>query len=212
MNLTKSSDGAVSQLINRPISLAISGPLAAAGVSPNAASIISGLVGLGSAASYVFQLWWLGGVLIQLASILGGVDGEIARRTGNTSKYGDFLDTVIDRSVEYAVLASIGIGLSGLMGSSAWIVALAALGGTFLLSSSSEKYRSVMQRNYPKQQLEGALAYLASGRDVRLFIIAVASVLAMLNAEILFLALAAIAILTHLNFLYRVVVLRPNMS
>ena len=93
MRLTKSSDGPVSALINRRISLMISAPLAKAGVSPNGATLISGLIGVGSAVAYVFQFWWLGGLLLQLSSIFGGVDGEIARRTGQTSRYGDLLDT-----------------------------------------------------------------------------------------------------------------------
>ena len=212
MNLTKSSDGPVSIIINRRVSQAISGPLAEAGVSPNAATLLSGLIGVGSAVSYVFQIWWLGGLLLQLASIFGGVDGEIARRNGASSRYGDFLDTVVDRAVEYGVIAAIAVGLADAWGIWAWVVAVAALGGTFMLTSASEKYRSVVGQNYPKRRFEGVFAYLASGRDVRLLLIAAASVIATANVDILLWSLVAIAGMIHLNFLYRVVLLRSRMG
>ncbi len=212
MRLTKPSDGPVSALINRRVSLMISAPLAKAGVSPNGATLVSGLIGAGSAVSYVFQVRWLGCLLLQLSSIFGGVDGEIARRTGQTSRYGDFLDTTVDRAVEYGAIAAIAVGLSDVWGVWAWGVALATLGGTFVLTSTSEKYRSVMGRNYPKREIDGALAFIASGRDVRLFVIAVVSVLATIDADILFWALVTLAAAIHLTFLYRVVALKSVMN
>ncbi len=212
MNLTKSSDGPVSLLINRRVSVPISGLLARAGVSPNAATVMSGFIGVGSAAAYVFQVWWLGGLLLQFASIFGGVDGELARRSGKTSKYGDFLDTVFDRAVEYVALVAMAVGLSDEWEMWAWIVALTAIGVTFMLTASSEKYRSVMHQNYPTRQYEGVMAYLASGRDVRLFLIAVASVAATANVDILLWSLVAVAALMHLNFAYRIVLLRSRMA
>ena len=212
MRLTKSSDGPVSALINRRVSRVISAPLAKAGVSPNHATLLSGVIGAGSAASYAFQVWWLGGLLLQLSSIFGGVDGEIARRTGRTSRYGDFLDTMVDRAVEYGAIVAIAAGLSDMCRAWAWGVAVATLGGTFVLTSASEKYRSVMGQNYPKRQIEGVLAFIASGRDVRLFVLAVASVLATMNADILFWALVPLAAAIHLTFLYRVVALRGVMN
>ena len=67
-------------------------------------------------------------------------------------------------------------------------------------------------RNYPKREIEGPLAYIASGRDVRLFVIAVASVPATIDADILFWALVALAAAMHLTFLYRVVALKGVMN
>lgn len=211
-SLTKSSDGPVSVLINRRISLMISGPMAAAGMSPNWATMISLAIGAGSAAAYVLEIWWLAGLLIQFASIFGGVDGEIARRTGKTSRYGDFLDTVVDRFVEYGAILAIGLGLQGAYGKWAWLAALLALGGTFVLTSASEKYRSVMQRNYPKRQFEPIFAALVSGRDVRIFYLAVASIAATAHVGVLLWTLVAIGALMHLNFAYRVVLLRQKMD
>ncbi len=118
----------------------------------------------------------------------------------------------MDRAVEYGAIAAIAVGLSDVWGVWAWGVALATLGGTFVLTSTSEKYRSVMGRNYPKREIDGALAYVASGRDVRLFVIAVVSVLATIDADILFWALVTLAAAIHLTFLYRVVALKGVMN
>ena len=71
---------------------------------------------------------------------------------------------------------------------------------------------SVMGRNYPKREIDGALAFIASGRDVRLFVITVVSVLATIDADILFWALVTLAAAIHLTFLYRVVALKGVMN
>ena len=212
--LVKSSDGPVSLLINRRISARFSGPMARAGFSPNAATAVAVLIGAAACAAYATQLWWAGGLLAQFSSVFAGVDGEIARRTGRASGYGDFFDTVTDRLVEYAVFVAIAYGLAQTdrWEDWAWPLGLFALGATFMLASASEKYRSVMHENYPKRQLEPLFAYVASGRDVRVFYLAVASMAATWNVDILFWALVAMTALVHLNFLYRVVILRNRMG
>lgn len=211
--LAKSSDGPISLLINRRVSHAISGPLARAGVSPNAATVMSLAIGAGGAAAYATGLWWLGGLLVQFSSIFAGVDGEIARRTDTASRFGDFLDTVSDRFVEYLTLAAIGLGLSRVEAVEAWAwpLAMLAIGGSFMLASASEKYRSVMHENYPKRQFEPVFAYLVGGRDVRVFYLAIASVAAVWRVEVLAWALAVMTALVHLNFAVRIVILRDRM-
>ena len=210
--LTKSSDGPVSLLINRRISIPMSAALARVGVSPNAATLLALAIGGAAGAAFALRVWWLGGLLWQLSSILSGVDGEIARRTGKSSRYGDFLDTTVDRLVEYGGLAGIAYGLSEVWGREAWVVGLGALGGTFMLAAAAEKYRSTMQENYPKRRLEPLFAYLASGRDVRVFYIALAALIATWEVDVLFWTLVALAAAMHVNFLYRVLLLRQRMA
>lgn len=212
--LTKSSDGPVGLHLNRPISRLFSGPLTRAGVSPNGATAIALLIGLAGGAAYAGQIWWAGGLLLQCSSIFAGVDGEIARRTGRASKYGDFFDTVADRFVEYAGFIAIAYGLSrtDAWEEWAWPVGFFALGATFMLASASEKYRSVIHENYPKRQYEPLMAYIAGGRDVRVFYIAIASVAATWNVDVLFWTLVVMTVLVHLNALYRVILLRTKMD
>jgi CDP-diacylglycerol--glycerol-3-phosphate 3-phosphatidyltransferase len=81
--------------------------LARAGVSPTTITLVglvlnvaSGvLAGLGHAPA-------AGGVLL-VASACDALDGQLARRTGRTSRFGAFLDSSVDRIDETAVLAGI---------------------------------------------------------------------------------------------------------
>ncbi|MDZ4278168.1 MAG: CDP-alcohol phosphatidyltransferase family protein [Dehalococcoidia bacterium] len=209
--LEKASDGPVALLINRPISRLISAPLARVGVTPNQATFLALAVGAGATAALALRVWWAGGLLLQLSSVLSGVDGEVARRTGRESRYGDFLDTTVDRFVEYAALIGIAVGLSDAWDEWAWIVGLLAVGGTFMLTGASEKYRSTMHENYPKRQLEPLFAYLVSGRDVRVCLLMLAAFAATWNVDVMFWAMVALAALLHANFLWRVILLRTRL-
>jgi phosphatidylglycerophosphate synthase len=210
--LEKASDGPVSLLINRRISRLFSGPLARMGVSPSVATLMALGIGAVAAGMFALHIWWLGGVLLQFSSVFSGVDGEIARRTRMESRYGDFFDTIVDRFAEYAGLLAIAYGLEESWGNWAWFVGLLAVGGTFMLASASEKYRSTMHENYPKRQFEPLFAYLASGRDVRVFIIMVGAIAATWNVDIMFWTVVAVAALLHVNFLWRVLILRTRMA
>lgn len=210
--LEKPSDGPVALLINRRISRQLSAPLARMGVPPSTATLTALAVAGLAATSFVLRIWWLGGLLLQFSSILSGVDGEIARRTKRESRFGDFLDTIVDRLAEYAGLLAIAYGLEEAWGSWAWFVGLLAIGGTFMLASASEKYRSTMHENYPKRQLEPLFAYLSSGRDVRIFYLMLGAIAATWNVDIMFWTVVAVATLLHANFLWRVLILRTRMG
>ncbi len=214
LKLTKTSDGPIALLVNRRISTRISGPLARMGVTPNAATLIATGIGVAAAVLYALELWWLAGLALQASSIGAGVDGEIARRTGRASAFGDFLDTVADRLVEVVALAGIGYGLAQVDGLEhrAWPLALAALGATFMLAAASEKYRSVMHANYPKRQFEPLFAYLSSGRDVRVFYLMLGSLAAIWRAEVLWWTLLVLTVAMSVNVLVRVAVLTRRMD
>ena len=87
-----------------------------------------------------------------------------------------------------------------------------AIGGTFMLASASEKHRSTMRQNYPKRQLEPLFAYLASGRDMRIFYVAIGAIIATWNVDVMFWTVVAIAALLHVNFVWRVLLLRTRMG
>ena len=210
--LEKASDGPVSLLVNRPISRRFSELFVHMGVSPTATTLMALAIGGLAAGAFALQIWWLGGVLFQFSSIFSGVDGEIARRTHTESRYGDFLDTIVDRFAEYAGIVAISYGLEDSWGDWAWIVGLVAPGGTFMLASASEKYRSTMQENYPKRQLEPLFAYFASGRDVRMFLLMVGAIAATWNVDIMFWTVVALAALIHANWAWRVLIVRSRMD
>jgi len=210
--LTKPTDGPVSRYSNRPVSRLVSALLAQVGVSPNGASYLSGAVGLLGALAFGRSRWRLGALMVHTSSILAGVDGEIARRTGRSSQFGDFLDTVLDRVVEYAALLGLIHGASRSSERDPRFGGVLALGGVFLLTTASEKYRSTVHAGYPKRRLEPAFAYLTSGRDVRLFWTALAAVAAASHPRSMYWFLWSFATLTHANAIIRLQAVRRTLG
>lgn len=118
--------------------------LARAGITPTAVTlfglglnVLCGVViGSGRAAA--------GGWILIAAGICDALDGQLARRTGRTSRFGAFLDSTVDRIDETAVLAGIaaffsrsgGVVLGGvhLSGTALAVVALLALAGSLITS------------------------------------------------------------------------------
>lgn len=112
---SKPGDGIVSQLINRPISQSISRLLLRfPGITPFHATAVSALLAaamlaaliLGGATGLI-----LGAVLYQLASIVDGVDGEIARATFRSSPAGAMADSLVDAVTNIGFLAGLDINL-----------------------------------------------------------------------------------------------------
>jgi len=109
----KSTDGWVSRHFNRPQSRFFSYWFLKAGLSANAASAVSLLVGLGCGlAAAQPGAFWLAvtGVLFQFASMFDGVDGEMARVTLRDSKMGAAIDSLADNLTYVATLVGFGIG------------------------------------------------------------------------------------------------------
>ena len=133
----KPTDGVVSRYINRRFSTAITAAILRSGapLTPNHISLLSFALGLAAAALYPLGYPALAGVLVQVSSVVDGVDGELARALKMESKVGAFLDSVLDRLVDIAVILAIATYL--LRASPGPLVALAAalaLSGSLLVS------------------------------------------------------------------------------
>ena len=71
--------------------------LAAAGVHPNILTAIGVTINVGCGVLFgVGEFFWAGIVLI-FANIFDMLDGNVARQTGNVTKFGGFLDSSLDR-------------------------------------------------------------------------------------------------------------------
>jgi phosphatidylglycerophosphate synthase len=87
--------------------------------------------------------WLLGVLLIQVFGIFSCIDGEIARIQSRTSRIGDFMDTMTDRVTELALIGACAWSLGERVDpASEFTAGFALLGGVFLLTISSEKFRS----------------------------------------------------------------------
>ena len=109
----KATDGWVSRTFNRPISRACSRVALAVGLSATGASVVT--LGLGLVCAWVAaqpgHLAFVGtGVLFQLASVLDGMDGEIARATFTESDRGARIDTVVDQLTYLTAFAGMTVG------------------------------------------------------------------------------------------------------
>ena len=108
-------DGYISQHLNRPLSLRLSSLLAGARISPDGITVAAFVLSLAGAAflalpSYLAGL--LGGLLVQFSSVVDGCDGEVARLRQIASPRGGWLDTILDRYADLAVVLAITFAYS----------------------------------------------------------------------------------------------------
>ncbi|AEM37919.1 CDP-alcohol phosphatidyltransferase [Pyrolobus fumarii 1A] len=177
--VAKPTDGPVSRLINRRVSWRVTRILVKLGVSnPNAVTIATGVFGVLAALPYLAVdpvMAAIAGLLVQLASILDGVDGEIARLLNRKSRFGAYLDAVTDRIVDivsfglatYAVVEALGIPRGV-----ATLLATLIVSGDIMVSYVHARGEASIGTSI---QLLGKIRPWAS-RDVRLFLLAVGSV------------------------------------
>jgi phosphatidylglycerophosphate synthase len=197
-----SFDGLVSRAFNRPISRRAAALLAHTPVSPNQVTIVSTLIALAAG-----LLLWAGhnvwaGLCIHASSVVDGVDGDLARRTGRTSRFGGVLDAVLDRYADAAIIAGMAwwaLHHEGYPGSA--LVGIAALTGAFSVSYS--RARAEASAGIP---LSPGFFGLAS-RDVRLFLAAIGCVVGQVYAT-----LVLIAVLSNATVLWRLLYLRRELS
>ena len=200
------SDGAFCYHIQRRISVWFSIRLARH-IGPNVATALDLFFGVAAAALVLVGHWLWGVVLIQIFGIFSCVDGEIARIQGRSSKIGDFLDTLTDRITEALLIAAITISLCDRVDPvSALSAGLALLGAVFMLTTSSEKFRSAWQMGYPKRKFERLFSLFCAGSEGRLLMLSLGLVIGDLtgNGSIMLWLLWGLAVAVALNFLVRI--------
>ncbi|MCH7793453.1 MAG: CDP-alcohol phosphatidyltransferase family protein [Planctomycetes bacterium] len=164
--------------------------------------MLSLAIAAGAFVSFLYGLHIVGGLLAQLSSIVDGVDGDLARLTGSSSRFGGFLDAVIDRYSDSLILLGVSVwAASGDDPTLAWVAGFAALAGSFAVTYTrariDEGHRTLFDRG---------LASLAS-RDVRLLIVMIGGV-----AGIGIPTLVLIALLTNIVVILRVVQARSALK
>ena len=113
----KPGDGLVSRWLNRPISQRahLAGARHLPGIRPIHVTVFNALLAVpmfllllfGGHAGLI-----LGAILFQAASVLDGVDGEMARATFRTSAEGASLDSLIDMSINFLFVLGLTIHLA----------------------------------------------------------------------------------------------------
>jgi 1L-myo-inositol 1-phosphate cytidylyltransferase / CDP-L-myo-inositol myo-inositolphosphotransferase len=203
-SLRKPSDGFVSRWLNRPLSLRVLTPGLLRlwpSVTPNRVSVLA--FGAGAVAGLLFATGqpFAAALIAHLSSLLDGSDGEVARLKALTSRFGTYLDAVLDRLADGLMLLGVLVYLLGsaeigaLIGNHQQTVVVASVGaalvGTLMVSYTSTKAEVELGHRYT-----GALVGAGRGRDLRLLILTVGGLLAAIHPVALLGAVTGIATLT----------------
>ena len=170
-NLSKpDDDGFIAHYLNRPVSRRISELLVRTPASPNGISLMSFAIGIVGAVMFSMgEYTWtiLAGLVIQLASIVDGCDGEVARLRLQSSKFGGWFDTIMDRYADTAIVAGVSFGYwLAHPHPAVWLGAIFALTG-FIMASYTKKEFMIRYQSKPPGGLFGRLIK----RDLRIFAI-----------------------------------------
>jgi len=204
--LKKDTDGPISKILNRPISLRISKILLKTGITPNQISVLSFVVGLAGASFFFVGEYFyliLGGILIHIHSIVDGCDGEVARLKLRPTKYGGWLDSVLDRYVDAAIILGLIYGYWSINGDiTIWIIGFFAIIGSFLNSYTGDKYDSIFRNEDMRKRSKFRI-----GRDVRLLLITIGALTNQIP-----IILIIIAVLANFEALRRLIVFRNKLD
>jgi CDP-diacylglycerol--glycerol-3-phosphate 3-phosphatidyltransferase len=116
--------------------------IGATGISPNGLTML-GLLLNAITGAIIAAGWFLpGGIALLVASAFDMLDGAVARATGKTTRFGAFLDSVVDRYSEAVVL----IGL---------IYVLARTGDAMLVAGAAIALVGSLLVSYARARAEG---------------------------------------------------------
>ena len=105
------------------------------GISPNAVSYTGFALTLLSAGLLAGGFFITGGILLTVASLLDLVDGSLARATKQSSRFGAFLDSTLDRYSESVTLLALAFYYAGQPRSQLYVmVILATVVGSLMVS------------------------------------------------------------------------------
>ncbi len=188
-------DGYISKYLNRKASEPMARLLAKTKVTPNQMSWAAFGIALLSFISFIFGQNIIGGLLVQLSSIVDGIDGSLARLKGMTSEFGGFLDSVLDRYADILIVLGLTLwSLSHETYSGIWLAGLLAISGIICVSYT----RARIGPNH-RHLFDKGFKSLAS-RDIRLFLIMLGAVIGQA-----YFCLVVIAVLTNVVVFYRLI-------
>jgi len=87
--------------------------LASAGVHPNILTTIGVMINVGCCVLFATGEFFWAGIVLIFANVFDMLDGNVARLTGNVTKFGSFLDSTLDRLSDMVVILGIMIFYAG---------------------------------------------------------------------------------------------------
>ena len=169
-------DGYISAWLNRPISRRLSTMLVRTPITPNQITVFSFLLSLAGAACLATadHVWWVvGAAAVQLASIVDGCDGEIARLKVMGTARGAWLDTLLDRYADVALALAVTYAFAQQHPESwVWVSGLLSAVGFVLASYVTKEYQLRFGRPFPNN-----FTNRIKRRDLRVLAVAAGAVL-----------------------------------
>lgn len=200
----KPLDGIIAARLNRTLSQRVVTPALLAlfpRITPNLVTLIAFAVAVAAAAAFAVGTPIAAALLVALASVLDGSDGEVARLTYRSSPYGAFLDAVLDRAADGLVFTGAAIYLAtntrlgGLLGSAQVGVAV-LVGGAALVSHLLVSYTTAKAAVDLDHRYRGTLIGGGRGRDLRLLLVTLGALAAAVEPVALLVALAGVGLLS----------------
>lgn len=87
--------------------------LAQTGVSPNILTTIGVTINIGCGVLFGFGEFFWAGIVLIVANLFDMLDGNVARMTGNVTKFGSFLDSTLDRLSDMVAFVGIMVYYAG---------------------------------------------------------------------------------------------------
>lgn len=112
--------------------------LASAGVHPNILTAIGVCINVGCGILFGFGEFFWAGIVLIFANLFDMLDGNVARLTGNVTKFGGFLDSSLDRLSDMVSLLGIMVFYAG--NTPQHSILNVFLGGTGLIGSVMVSY------------------------------------------------------------------------
>ncbi|CAN5654630.1 CDP-alcohol phosphatidyltransferase family protein [soil metagenome] len=173
----------VTRLFYRRLSAPMAVLLARTPVTPIQVTWVSAAFAVAGAAAFALSEYTLGAILTFIGAITDCADGDLARMTGRTSSWGAFLDSVLDRWTDAAMI--LGLAFSDPDD-------LAAIGGLALTGSLLTSYTRARAQSLGVDCPDGI-----GGRDARILILVVAALLGQVFAGLLVVTITSAVTAVH---------------
>ena len=143
-------------------------------------------------------------ILFIIASFIDIVDGSVAKVTGRVTKFGGYLDNVIDRYVEGIIIFGLLFASLPNLVISGFTIPLPALVVIYLFGGMMTTYSkaAAMEREVIEKELKGGLIQRAE----RLLILFVGILLAVINPLYLTYVIALLGFLSNITAIQRVLI------
>jgi phosphatidylglycerophosphate synthase len=200
-----SYDGLVSRTLNRPLSRPMARGLSHTPVTPNMTTAFTLLLAMITTLLIATGFQAIGGIGIQVVSVIDGVDGELARLKNQATRFGAIFDAVSDRYADALMLGGMTIYAVRFEGHPhAEAIGMLALAGSLIISYSRARIEASMGAEAVEARGHSAdLVFGLASRDVRSLIAAIGTV-----AGQCYITLIVLAVMCGVTIAWRLAYLR----